>query len=277
MRRRQIIRFGGGGLAAAPLPSLLAAGGSLAEKLYRCIPQHSHRVIVSCSLAATNPCAPHLSAELRCAAVQTSLVGSIGVISATFGATEAAKRLGIERRVFTAGEAKMQLDPFLPVQPEQVGPGGGSVCTGPATWRLRLGPGEGAHLAASCCNARRPSIIATRSTWQSYSPRHTAFWNFVLHLVDAFVFVPLLYRRRPGCGTSWKTCMKPSRKGCEAAEASAWQLERMTSCFLVSRVAGWCWCSGGGRTRRHAHTHTDGDLVPVPDVVQAAPGQAGRH
>ncbi|KAI3428038.1 hypothetical protein D9Q98_006424 [Chlorella vulgaris] len=52
-------------------------------------------------------------------ALETSLVGSIGVISATFGATEAAKRLGIERRVFTAGEAKMQLDPFLPVQPEQ--------------------------------------------------------------------------------------------------------------------------------------------------------------
>jgi hypothetical protein len=130
VRRRQIIRFGGGGLAAAPLPSLLAAGGSLAAMLNRCIPQHSHRVIVSCSLAATNPCAPHSSSELRCAAVQTSLVGSIGVISATFGATEAAKRLGIERRVFTAGEAKMQLDPFLPVQPEQVGPGGGSVGTG---------------------------------------------------------------------------------------------------------------------------------------------------
>jgi hypothetical protein len=34
----------------------------------------------------------------------------------------------------------------------------------------------------------------------------------------------------------------------------------------------WRW-----EARRHAHTHTDGDLVPVPDVVQAAPGQAGRH
>lgn len=51
-------------------------------------------------------------------ALQTSLVGSIGVISATFGAVEAAQRLGIERRVYTAGEAKVQLDPFLPVQPE---------------------------------------------------------------------------------------------------------------------------------------------------------------
>ncbi|KAL4443453.1 hypothetical protein ABPG75_011190 [Micractinium tetrahymenae] len=52
-------------------------------------------------------------------ALETSLVGSIGVISATFGAVDAAQRLGIERRVYTAGEAKMQLDPFLPVTPEQ--------------------------------------------------------------------------------------------------------------------------------------------------------------
>ncbi|PSC72510.1 multidrug transporter [Micractinium conductrix] len=51
-------------------------------------------------------------------ALNTSLVGSIGVISATFGATEAAAKLGIERRVYTAGEAKVQLDPFLPVTPE---------------------------------------------------------------------------------------------------------------------------------------------------------------
>lgn len=50
-------------------------------------------------------------------------VGSIGVISATFGAVDAAQRLGVERRVYTAGEAKMQLDPFLPVSPDQVGAG----------------------------------------------------------------------------------------------------------------------------------------------------------
>jgi ClpP class serine protease len=47
-------------------------------------------------------------------------VGSVGIISATFGATQAATRLGIERRVYTAGDAKVQLDPFLPVTPEAV-------------------------------------------------------------------------------------------------------------------------------------------------------------
>lgn len=52
-------------------------------------------------------------------ACQTSLVGSIGVVSASFGAVDAAQRLGIERRVFTAGQEKVSLDPFLPVDPAQ--------------------------------------------------------------------------------------------------------------------------------------------------------------
>jgi len=43
-----------------------------------------------------------------------SIVGSIGVIGATFGFPEAMRKLGIERRVYTAGEYKSTLDPFLP-------------------------------------------------------------------------------------------------------------------------------------------------------------------
>ncbi len=43
-----------------------------------------------------------------------SIVGSIGVIGATFGFPDAMKKLGIERRVYTAGEYKSTLDPFLP-------------------------------------------------------------------------------------------------------------------------------------------------------------------
>ena len=54
-------------------------------------------------------------------AAETSVIGSIGVISATFGAVETAARLGIERRVWTAGAAKLPMDPFLPVKPEQEG------------------------------------------------------------------------------------------------------------------------------------------------------------
>jgi len=49
-----------------------------------------------------------------------SIVGSIGVIGATFGFPEAMKKLGIERRVYTAGEHKSMLDPFLAEKEEDV-------------------------------------------------------------------------------------------------------------------------------------------------------------
>jgi len=44
----------------------------------------------------------------------SSIVGSIGVIAATFGFVEAIQKLGIERRLYTAGKNKSTLDPFLP-------------------------------------------------------------------------------------------------------------------------------------------------------------------
>ncbi|MBF9057583.1 S49 family peptidase [Rhodobacterales bacterium HKCCSP123] len=50
----------------------------------------------------------------------SSIVGSIGVISASFGLHEAIARLGIERRVHTAGKDKSMLDPFRPERPEDV-------------------------------------------------------------------------------------------------------------------------------------------------------------
>ena len=50
----------------------------------------------------------------------SSVVGSIGVISGGFGFQEAIGRLGIERRVYTAGENKTMLDPFKPEDPADV-------------------------------------------------------------------------------------------------------------------------------------------------------------
>jgi len=49
-----------------------------------------------------------------------SITGSIGVISASFGAQEAIRRIGIERRVHTAGERKVLMDPFGEQTPEDV-------------------------------------------------------------------------------------------------------------------------------------------------------------
>ncbi len=48
----------------------------------------------------------------------TSIVGSIGVVSGGFGFPDMLKKIGIERRVYTAGENKVILDPF---QPEKEG------------------------------------------------------------------------------------------------------------------------------------------------------------
>ncbi|MBQ2261344.1 MAG: S49 family peptidase [Loktanella sp.] len=49
-----------------------------------------------------------------------SLTGSIGVISAGFGAHQAIDKVGIERRVHTAGKSKSLMDPFKPEKPEDV-------------------------------------------------------------------------------------------------------------------------------------------------------------
>ncbi|MEM6666146.1 MAG: S49 family peptidase [Pseudomonadota bacterium] len=56
----------------------------------------------------------------RIVADPSSVVGSIGVISASFGFEKAIEKLGIERRVHTAGTRKMMLDPFSPEKPDDV-------------------------------------------------------------------------------------------------------------------------------------------------------------
>jgi serine protease SohB len=49
-----------------------------------------------------------------------SIVGSIGVVGGAFGFPKLMQKLGIERRVYTAGERKVMLDPFLPEKPDDV-------------------------------------------------------------------------------------------------------------------------------------------------------------
>jgi serine protease SohB len=58
---------------------------------------------------------------------ETSILGSIGVIYAGFGFPAAIDRLGVERRVYTAGQSKSQLDPFRPANPDEI-----------ANWQAKL-------------------------------------------------------------------------------------------------------------------------------------------
>ncbi len=50
----------------------------------------------------------------------SSIIGSIGVISASFGFKELIQKIGIERRVYTAGKNKSTLDPFVDEKEEDV-------------------------------------------------------------------------------------------------------------------------------------------------------------
>jgi serine protease SohB len=51
---------------------------------------------------------------------QFSIVGSIGVVGGSFGFPKLMDKLGVERRLYTSGEHKAMLDPFLPEDPGDV-------------------------------------------------------------------------------------------------------------------------------------------------------------
>lgn len=53
-------------------------------------------------------------------ATESSILGSIGVVAATFGFEKLIERVGVERRLYTAGTRKSLLDPFLPVNEDDV-------------------------------------------------------------------------------------------------------------------------------------------------------------
>lgn len=62
---------------------------------------------------------------LACAADEiicddSTIIGSIGVIGGSFGFSKLIEKVGIERRLYTSGERKAMLDPFLPEKPEDV-------------------------------------------------------------------------------------------------------------------------------------------------------------
>jgi signal peptide peptidase SppA len=50
----------------------------------------------------------------------SSILGSIGVVGGSFGFQELIRKIGVERRLYTAGEHKATLDPFLPENPDDV-------------------------------------------------------------------------------------------------------------------------------------------------------------
>lgn len=74
---------------------------------------------------SSTPLPPGNTYRLLCAGQEvycdpSSIVGSIGVVSGGFGLHALMDRIGVERRLLTAGQSKARLDPFLPQQKEDV-------------------------------------------------------------------------------------------------------------------------------------------------------------
>ena len=117
--------FGRKGIAAVAI-SINSPGGSpvqsalIAARIRELAEEKNLPVIVFCEDVAASG-----GYWLACAgdeiyADESSVVGSIGVIYAGFGYVEAIRKLGVERRVHTAGENKSILDPFKPERIEDV-------------------------------------------------------------------------------------------------------------------------------------------------------------
>lgn len=82
--------------------------------------RYDQRVVVVGDEMLTSGAYLIASAADKIYAQPSTLVGSIGVIMSGFGAHELIEELGVERRIYTAGETKAQLDPFLPEDPQVV-------------------------------------------------------------------------------------------------------------------------------------------------------------
>ncbi len=92
----------------------------IARRIRALAAEHGIRVFAFCEDVAASGGYWLASAADEIYADPMSIVGSIGVISASFGFQDAIAKLGIERRIHTAGESKSILDPFEPEKPEDV-------------------------------------------------------------------------------------------------------------------------------------------------------------
>lgn len=82
--------------------------------------RHDKEVIVVAEESLASGAYLAAMAADRIYAQPATIVGSIGVRMSGFGASEMIEKIGVNRRVYTAGEDKVMLDPFQPEDPEAV-------------------------------------------------------------------------------------------------------------------------------------------------------------
>jgi signal peptide peptidase SppA len=113
--------------ASAVALSINSPGGSpvqshlIYQRIRQLAAEHSRRVIVFAEDVAASGGYMIACAGDEIVCDPSSIIGSIGVIGSSFGFVRLLDKLGIERRIYTAGEHKAMLDPFLPENPEDVG------------------------------------------------------------------------------------------------------------------------------------------------------------
>jgi len=86
----------------------------IAKRIRHLAELHDKKVIAFCEDVAASGGYWLAAAADEIIVDDNSIVGSIGVISSSLGFVEAIKKIGVERRLHTAGENKSFMDPFLP-------------------------------------------------------------------------------------------------------------------------------------------------------------------
>ena len=114
-RRRSRWRWSSTRPAAAPCSRACCSAACASSRTKR-----SKKVYVFCEDVAASGGYYLAVAGDEIYADASSIVGSIGVISASFGLDRAIDKLGIERRVYTSGAHKGSLDPFQPEKPDDI-------------------------------------------------------------------------------------------------------------------------------------------------------------
>jgi serine protease SohB len=112
--------------AAAVALSINSPGGSavqshlIFQRIRELADEHKRHVIAFVEDAGASGGYMIACAADEIIADPSSIVGSIGVVGGSFGFDKLIEKLGVERRLYTAGEHKAMLDPFLPENPDDV-------------------------------------------------------------------------------------------------------------------------------------------------------------
>ena len=86
----------------------------IAKRIRQLAAEHDKKVFAFCEDVAASGGYWLAAAADEIIVDDNSIVGSIGVISSSLGFVEAIRKIGVERRLHTAGESKSFMDPFLP-------------------------------------------------------------------------------------------------------------------------------------------------------------------